>query len=609
MPSPSQNGGPHARPSSPVSGRSTLTTSAPSAARIWAQYGPAIDVVTSSTRVPWSGLCTARIIASATMRPHVRPIRRLGVRLQLELRGDLRRLGDRRVLPHRAERDRGHHRRRRRQHRRALAPARDPLRERGRVRRGQHLLRARLAGSASAPSSGVFKGEKSRKAFLWAEEQLETRGFYLIIIARFIPGGRTAVTFSSGYTHGMTYRRFVIADVVAALIWGTLRRAARLHRRQAVRGGAVEGPPPRLRRRGLGRRSRRARPPPAGAAEASGRRRDGARRRRSVLGQPAARAPPPSPSARLPRSKHHAPTSRMTSASKPCRPLTQPPGSSVSPRNASCATAEDEKCDGEPDRAPVAPPRPDRADHDQELPDVDDHREAAVGVERALARATHVRGDRERLDQHADDGDRAAGEHEPHRCSSHARDHTTSLRSERSVARRGKNTGMNRLARVLEPVPPPARRQPGRLVPVGRRGIRARARRGPAAARLRRLQLVPLVPRDGARVVLRPDNRVGDERPLREREGRPRGAPRRRRADDGRVRDDDRPGRLADDGVPDARRAAVLRGHVLPARAAPRDPELPAAPPGDRGARGASGATISRRRRRSSSTRSAARPG
>jgi membrane protein DedA with SNARE-associated domain len=67
----------------------------------------------------------------------------------------------------------------------------------------------------------VFKGDRSRRAFLWAEDQLETRGFYLIIIARFIPGGRTAVTFSSGYTHAMTYRRFVFADAIAAVIWGT----------------------------------------------------------------------------------------------------------------------------------------------------------------------------------------------------------------------------------------------------------------------------------------------------------------------------------------------------------------------------------------------------
>jgi membrane protein DedA with SNARE-associated domain len=66
-----------------------------------------------------------------------------------------------------------------------------------------------------------FKSERSRKAFDWAERQLEERGFYLIVIARFIPGGRTAVTFASGYTHGMTYRRFVAADVCAALIWGS----------------------------------------------------------------------------------------------------------------------------------------------------------------------------------------------------------------------------------------------------------------------------------------------------------------------------------------------------------------------------------------------------
>src|SRR5262249_32740060 len=71
VPSPFQKGGPQALASSPVSGRSTLTTSAPSAARICAQYGPAIDVVTSSTRMPSSGCCfTGPIIAappSATM--------------------------------------------------------------------------------------------------------------------------------------------------------------------------------------------------------------------------------------------------------------------------------------------------------------------------------------------------------------------------------------------------------------------------------------------------------------------------------------------------------------------------------------------------------------
>jgi len=67
----------------------------------------------------------------------------------------------------------------------------------------------------------VFKGEKSQKSFTWAEHQLEQRGTYLIIIARFIPGGRTAVTFSAGYIQSFPYRRFLSADILAGFIWGT----------------------------------------------------------------------------------------------------------------------------------------------------------------------------------------------------------------------------------------------------------------------------------------------------------------------------------------------------------------------------------------------------
>lgn len=66
----------------------------------------------------------------------------------------------------------------------------------------------------------VFRGEKSRKAFEWAERQLETRGTYLIVIARFIPGGRTATTFASGYVHAFPYRRFLKADILAGVTWG-----------------------------------------------------------------------------------------------------------------------------------------------------------------------------------------------------------------------------------------------------------------------------------------------------------------------------------------------------------------------------------------------------
>jgi membrane-associated protein len=67
----------------------------------------------------------------------------------------------------------------------------------------------------------LFRSEKAHRGFDWAEGQLERRGFYIIVIARFLPGGRTAITFASGYTQGMPWRRFIVADVVAGLIWGS----------------------------------------------------------------------------------------------------------------------------------------------------------------------------------------------------------------------------------------------------------------------------------------------------------------------------------------------------------------------------------------------------
>ena len=66
-----------------------------------------------------------------------------------------------------------------------------------------------------------FSGEKAHRRFEWAERTLDERGAYIIIIARFIPGGRTAVTFSAGYVHSLSWRRFIAYDVIAGLIWAT----------------------------------------------------------------------------------------------------------------------------------------------------------------------------------------------------------------------------------------------------------------------------------------------------------------------------------------------------------------------------------------------------
>jgi membrane-associated protein len=58
-----------------------------------------------------------------------------------------------------------------------------------------------------------FGGQKSQARLLWAERMLDERGAYIIIIGRFIPGGRTAVTFSAGYIPTFPWRRFIVYDI------------------------------------------------------------------------------------------------------------------------------------------------------------------------------------------------------------------------------------------------------------------------------------------------------------------------------------------------------------------------------------------------------------
>ena len=64
-----------------------------------------------------------------------------------------------------------------------------------------------------------FKGDR-RKRIDWAEKQVRERGGYLIVIGRFIPGGRTAITLACGLLE-MAWRRFVAFDVAAGVIWAT----------------------------------------------------------------------------------------------------------------------------------------------------------------------------------------------------------------------------------------------------------------------------------------------------------------------------------------------------------------------------------------------------
>jgi membrane protein DedA with SNARE-associated domain len=50
---------------------------------------------------------------------------------------------------------------------------------------------------------------------------LERHGGPLVIVARFLPGGRTATTIACGVL-GFPYRQFVAFDAIGAVVWATL---------------------------------------------------------------------------------------------------------------------------------------------------------------------------------------------------------------------------------------------------------------------------------------------------------------------------------------------------------------------------------------------------
>jgi membrane-associated protein len=63
-----------------------------------------------------------------------------------------------------------------------------------------------------------FAGERGRKALDWARSQLDKRGGLLVVVSRFVPGGRTATTFVCGLTH-FPWPRFGAFDAAAAVSW------------------------------------------------------------------------------------------------------------------------------------------------------------------------------------------------------------------------------------------------------------------------------------------------------------------------------------------------------------------------------------------------------
>ena len=80
---------------------------------------------------------------------------------------------------------------------------------------GSYVL-GRTAGAAAA--GRLFRSSKARGRLSWADEALDRHGATIIVVARFIPGGRTATTFTAGVVR-LPWPRFAAADGVGATLW------------------------------------------------------------------------------------------------------------------------------------------------------------------------------------------------------------------------------------------------------------------------------------------------------------------------------------------------------------------------------------------------------
>ncbi len=64
-----------------------------------------------------------------------------------------------------------------------------------------------------------FEGEKAQHRLEWARGFLAQRGASVFLVARFIPAGRTATTFTAGLVHYRWLARFVPFDLFACILW------------------------------------------------------------------------------------------------------------------------------------------------------------------------------------------------------------------------------------------------------------------------------------------------------------------------------------------------------------------------------------------------------
>ena len=85
---------------------------------------------------------------------------------------------------------------------------------------GDHIsyFIGRTAGAKLMARAG--EGSKKQRAFRQAHKLIEERGGVILIVCRYIPGARTAITLTAGAVR-YELRKFSFFDAIAALSWAT----------------------------------------------------------------------------------------------------------------------------------------------------------------------------------------------------------------------------------------------------------------------------------------------------------------------------------------------------------------------------------------------------
>lgn len=83
---------------------------------------------------------------------------------------------------------------------------------------GDHVAYLLGRGGRGPVTARLLRSATWRERVARAEAILRERSATIIVVSRFIPGGRTATMLSAGIV-GLSWRRFVAFDVAAGLLW------------------------------------------------------------------------------------------------------------------------------------------------------------------------------------------------------------------------------------------------------------------------------------------------------------------------------------------------------------------------------------------------------